>query len=333
MPNGVAANPPRLAIVVPCFNEEAVLPVSSGLFSSKLDSLIAGGRVAKTSQIVFVDDGSTDRTWQLIDALAKSSPNVAGVRLTRNYGHQNALLAGLMSVRDDFDVTISADADGQDDIGAMDAFMDKYDAGCDIVYGVRSGRTTDTVFKRVTAQTYYRLLAGMGVKTVYNHADYRLMSKRALEILAQYKESNLFLRGIVPLVGLQTATVEYDRANRLAGESKYPLSKMIGLAIRGVTSFSSKPLRFITVVGMVVSVLALAAIIWVLVTYFMGRSVQGWTSTTLAIFLMGGLQLFSLGIIGEYIAKVFDEVKHRPRFTIGQTAGGLPLATDDGSAS
>jgi len=324
---------PRLAIVVPCFNEEQALPISSGMFLSSLESLIASKKVAETSQIVFVDDGSSDGTWNLIESLAKSSPHFGGVRLTRNYGHQNALLAGLMSVRSSFDVTISADADGQDDINAIKGFIDQYEAGCHVVYGVRSSRKEDTAFKRLTAQTFYRLLAAMGVNTVYNHADYRLMSSKALNILAQYQESNLFLRGIVPLVGLRTATVEYDRSARLAGESKYPLSKMLALAIRGVTSFSSKPLRFITVLGMAVSALALVAIIWVLVTYFMGRSVQGWTSTTLAIFLMGGLQLFSLGIIGEYVAKVFDEVKHRPRFTIGDTAGGIPPATDDGRRS
>jgi len=321
-----------LAIVVPCFNEEAVLPQSSRLFLSKLDELIAAGAVAETSQIVFVDDGSSDGTWGLIESLA-ASPQFGGLRLTRNFGHQNALLAGLMSVRADFDVTISADADGQDDINIVNSFLDRYADGCDVVYGVRASRKTDTLFKRLTAQTYYRLLAGMGVETVFNHADYRLMSRRALAILAQYRESNLFLRGIVPLVGLKTAIVEYDRADRLAGESKYPLTKMVGLAIRGVTSFSSRPLRFITLLGMAVSVLAFAAIIWVLVTYFLGRSVQGWTSTTVAIFLMGGLQLFSLGIIGEYIAKVFDEVKHRPRFTIGQTTGDVPFATDERAAS
>jgi len=325
-----AVSLPRLAIVVPCFNEEQVLPISSGQFLSKLESLIGSGRIADTSQVVFVDDGSSDRTWELVESLAQSTHHFGGVRLTRNYGHQNALLAGLMCVRTSFDVTISADADGQDDINAMDAFIGQYEAGCDVVYGVRSSRKKDTVFKRMTAQAFYRLLAGMGVKTVYNHADYRLMSSKALSILAQYQESNLFLRGIVPLVGLRTATVDYERSARLAGESKYPLSKMLALALRGVTSFSSKPLRFITVLGFAVSVLTLVAIVWVLVTYFMGRSVQGWTSTTLAIFLMGGLQLFSLGIIGEYVAKVFDEVKHRPRFTIGDTAGGVSQVTDDG---
>jgi len=292
--------------------------------------LINSDKVSRTSQIVFVDDGSSDRTWQLIESLAESSPCFGGVHLTRNYGHQNALLAGLMSVRTSFDVTISADADGQDDINSMDGFIDQYEAGCDVVYGVRSSRKNDTAFKRMTAQTFYRLLAAMGVNTVYNHADYRLMSSKALSILAQYQESNLFLRGIVPLVGLRSTTVGYERSERLAGESKYPLRKMLALALRGVTSFSSKPLRFITMLGMVVSALTLVAIVWVLITYFMGRSVQGWTSTTLAIFLMGGLQLFSLGIIGEYVAKVFDEVKHRPRFTIGDTAGGVPAATDDG---
>jgi len=324
---------PRLAILVPCFNEEQVLPISSGLFLSKLEFLIGSGRIADTSQIVFVDDGSSDHTWELIESLAASSDHFGGVHLTRNYGHQNALLAGLMSARLGFDVTISADADGQDDIDAMGSFLDEYEAGCDIVYGVRSSRKSDTFFKRVTAQTYYRMLAGMGVSTVYNHADYRLMSRKALDILAQFQESNLFLRGIMPLVGLRNSTVEYDRAERLAGESKYPLGKMLGLAVRGVTSFSSKPLRFITMLGMVVSTLALVATIWVLVTYFMGRSVQGWTSTTLAIVLMGGIQLFSLGVIGEYVAKIFDEVKHRPRFTIGQTTGQVPLVDDNPSAA
>jgi len=319
---------PRLAIVAPCYNEEAVLPVSSRLFADKLQSLIDSGKVSPTSQLIFVDDGSSDRTWQIIESLS-ASPLVGGIRLTRNYGHQNALLAGLMSVRKEFDITISADADGQDDIDAIGGFVDQYLNGYDVVYGVRSSRKKDTAFKRLTAQSYYRLLSSMGVKTVYNHADYRLLSKQALSVLAQYHESNLFLRGLVPLVGLQTSTVEYARSERLAGTSKYPFSKMLALAIRGVTSFSSKPLRAITVLGLSVSVLSLAAIIWVLVTYFMGRSVPGWTSTTVAIFLMGGLQLFSLGMIGEYVAKVFDEVKHRPRFTIGETTDGVPMAADD----
>lgn len=328
MPCAAVASPPRLAIVVPCFNEEQVLPLSSDLFLQKLNALIASGKVSPTSQILFVDDGSSDRTWELIAALAQTDHS-GGLRLTRNFGHQNALLAGLMSARLTFDVTISADADGQDDIDAMDRFLDDYVAGSDVVYGVRSSRKRDTVIKRMTAQTFYRLLGAMGVKTIYNHADYRLMSKKALDILEQYQESNLFLRGIVPLVGLRTSSVEYVRNERLAGESKYPLSKMLALAINGVTSFSSKPLRFITVLGMVVSVVSLAAIIWVLVAYLLGSTIQGWTSTTLAIFFMGGIQVFALGVIGEYVAKVFDEVKHRPRFTIGEATQGVTAATDD----
>ncbi len=312
---------PILYIVVPCYNEEEVLPITSKLFLDKLVQLILNNRVSEKSKIMFVNDGSRDGTWPLIQNLSKENNRFCGINLSRNRGHQNALLAGLMTAMPLADITISIDADGQDDINTMDAFITEYENGADVVYGVRSKRDTDTTFKRMSAQLFYKLLSSMGVESVYNHADYRLMSKRALKGFAEFEEVNLFLRGMVPLVGFKTATCEYERANRIAGESKYPLSKMLGLALNGITSLSIKPLRLIAALGVLVSIISAIGILWVLITrlFTPENAVSGWASTTIAVFFMGGIQLLSLGVIGEYIGKIYNETKHRPRYIVAET--------------
>lgn len=310
---------PVLYIVIPCYNEEEVLPVTSGLFLEKIKSLIAAGKVAPESRVMFVNDGSKDRTWEIIQELAASDEHFEGVSLSRNRGHQNALLGGLMTARDRADITISIDCDGQDDINAMDAMVDEYLAGCDIVYGVRSKRETDTWFKRTTAEGFYKVMNALGAETVYNHADYRLLSRRALEGLAQFKEVNLFLRGLVPLVGYRSSSVYYERAERMAGESHYPLKKMLAFAFDGITSLSVKPIRLITGLGFFISLASFIGIIWVLLTKLFGVTVSGWASMACAIFFMGGVQLLCLGVIGEYIGKIYNETKARPRFIISET--------------
>ena len=309
---------PVLYIVIPCYNEEEVLPLTSGLFLEKITSLAAAGRISDDSRVLFVNDGSKDKTWEIIQRLSREDKHYEGISLSRNRGHQNALLGGLMCAKDLADVTISIDADGQDDINAMDEMITEYEAGCDVVYGVRSKRTTDTFFKRFTAEGFYKLMNSLGAKVVFNHADYRLMSRRALEGLAQFQEVNLFLRGLVPLVGYRSSSVYYERHERLAGESHYPLKKMLALAFDGITSLSVKPIRLITWLGFLFSIVSFIAIIVVFVQYLLGMTVQGWSSTLVAIFFMGGVQLLCLGVIGEYVGKIYNESKHRPRYIISQ---------------
>ena len=306
----------KLYIVVPCYNEEEVLPETVSRLTHKLEALISAGTVATDSRMLLVDDGSKDRTWQMIEDFHRENPLVQGLKLARNRGHQNALLAGLMTAKDHADVSISMDADLQDDIEAVDDFLRAYYDGCDIVYGVRNNRDTDTGFKRGTAQAFYKLMTFLGADTVYNHADYRLMSRRALEGLAQFKEVNLFLRGIVPMVGYKTATVEYKRGERFAGESKYPLTKMLNFALDGVTSLSVRPIRFITLLGFL---LAAAGCIWALVLlilFLLGRPISGTTVAVMSIWTACGLQLLATGVIGEYLGKIYLETKQRPRFII-----------------
>ena len=307
-----------LYIVVPCYNEEEVLPETSRRLRAKLEQLMAAGKISKKSRVLYVNDGSKDRTWELISRLHEACPLFCGVDLTRNRGHQNALLAGLMTAKDRADMVISMDADLQDDVDAVDAMVDKFLEGVDIVYGVRSSRKRDTFFKRTTAEGFYRVMNAMGAETVFNHADYRLMSRRALEGLAQFKEVNLFLRGIVPMIGYRTDTVEYERGERFAGESKYPLKKMLSFAMEGITSLSVKPLRMITGLGFLIFLVSLVMIVYNIVRWAMGATVTGWASLACSIWLIGGLILLSLGVVGEYIGKIYLESKGRPRFLIRQ---------------
>ena len=305
-----------LYIVVPCYNEEEVLPETARRLKEKMEALIAAGRISEESRVLFVNDGSRDRTWAIIEELHKGDRRFSGVNLTRNRGHQNALLAGLMTAKDRADMVVSMDADLQDDIGAVDAMVEQYDAGCDIVYGVRSRREKDTFFKRFTAEGFYRVMNFLGAETVFNHADYRLMSKRALEGLAQFKEVNLFLRGIVPMIGYTTGTVEYERGERFAGESKYPLKKMLSFAMEGITSLSTKPIRYITLLGFLVFVVSLLMLVYSIVRWAHGATVIGWASVICSVWAIGGLILLALGVIGEYIGKIYLETKERPRFLI-----------------
>ena len=306
-----------LYFVIPCYNEEEMLPITAKALIRKRDELVESGRITPESKIMFVDDGSKDKTWELIEKLNEAAPAVfTGVKLSRNRGHQNALLAGMMTAVKHADIIVSMDADLQDDINAVDGFLDKREEGCDIVYGVRSSREKDTAFKRGTAQGYYKLLAKMGVEITYNHADYRLMSRRAVEALAEFTEVNLFLRGLVPMVGFKSDTVEYVRSERQAGESKYPLKKMISFAVEGITSLSIKPIRFITALGFTVFMISLLMLIYFLVIHFMGKTVHGWTTTVVSVWALGGLQLLAIGVIGEYIGKIYLETKHRPTFII-----------------
>ena len=310
---GVAST---LYIVVPCYNEEEMLPITAQALLRKLDSLIGQGRITKESRIMFVDDGSKDKTWEIIEKLGKAAPAFVGIKLSRNRGHQNALLAGLMTAKDRCDITISMDADLQDDVDAVDKFLDEYEKGAQIVYGVRSSREKDTAFKRNTARMYYRTLEHLGVEITYDHADYRLMSREALEGLAQFKEVNLFLRGLVPMVGYKTATVKYVRNEREAGESKYPLKKMLAFAIEGITSLSIKPIRFITFLGIFVFMVSIILLIRFFIIWCMGKAVAGWSTIVISIWAIGGLQLLAIGIIGEYIGKIYLETKQRPRYII-----------------
>ena len=310
---------PVLYIVIPCYNEETVLPLTSGMFLKKIKDLAAAGKISDKSRILFVNDGSKDKTWDIIRSLAEADEHYRGVCLSRNRGHQNALLAGLMTAKDLADVTISIDCDGQDDINAMDAMIDEYLAGMDVVYGVRSKRETDTWFKRTTAEGFYKVMKALGADVVFNHADYRLLSKRALEGLAEFREVNLFLRGLVPLVGYRCSSVYYERAERIAGKSHYPLKKMLAFAFDGITSLSVKPLRLITLAGMLVSAVSFIAIIVTLITKLVGFTVTGWTSMICAIYFLGGVQLLGIGVIGEYVGKIYNETKARPRFIISET--------------
>lgn len=305
-----------LYLVVPCYNEEEVLPETSKRLREKMQSLIEKGKIAKDSKILFVNDGSKDRTWEMIEELHQKDAIYQGVKLSRNRGHQNALLGGLMTAKKYADMVISLDADLQDDIDAIDEFVEKYDKGCEIVYGVRSARKTDTFFKKFTAEGFYKLLHLMGGEVVFNHADYRLMSKRALEEMEKYQEVNLFLRGIVPMIGFQTDIVYYERHERLAGESKYPLKKMLALAIDGITSLSIKPIRLIVFLGMFIFVCSIAMLAYSLVQHFLGNTSIGWTSLIVSIWAIGGLQLLAIGVIGEYIGKIYLETKARPKYII-----------------
>ncbi|KYC60884.1 glycosyltransferase family 2 protein [Heyndrickxia coagulans] len=307
---------PKLTIVVPCYNEEAVLHETMKQLSEVLESLIQSKLIAKDSTLLFVDDGSRDKTWQIIESASARHPFVKGIKLSRNAGHQNALLAGLTVASEHSDCVISIDADLQDDIRAIRAFMEKYWQGYDIVYGVRDSRETDTWFKRTSAEGFYWLMGKMGIQLVPNHADFRLMSKRALEELLKYKEANLFLRGIIPLLGFPSAKVYYDRKERMAGESKYPLKKMLAFALDGITSFSITPVRFVTALGFITFILSAFVGLYALIEELAGHTVSGWASLIISIWLLGGLELMAVGLIGEYIGKIFKEVKRRPRYTI-----------------
>ncbi len=307
---------PTLFIVIPCYNEEEVLPITAPMFLNKLLSLVHEGKIADASRIMFVNDGSRDRTWEIISELSRSDEHYIGISQSRNRGHQNAVLAGLMEARGKCDITISVDCDGQDDINAMDKMVDAYADGCDVVYGVRSSRETDTFFKRSTAQGFYKFLSLMGAEVVYNHADYRLISARALDALSEFHEVNLFLRGMVPLVGFKSTSVEYSRSERIAGESKYPLKKMIALAVDGITSLSVKPLRMIMSFGLTVALISFIGVIWAIVAAICGDTVAGWASTTCIVCFVGGVQLICMGIIGEYVGKIYMETKARPRYII-----------------
>lgn len=307
---------PILYIVIPCFNEETVLPITNTLFLDKLKDFIAAGEISAESRILFVDDGSRDNTWSVISELHQKNAYFEGLKLSRNCGHQNALLAGLMTAKNHADITISIDCDGQDDVAAMNRMLQEYKSGADIVYGVRAARDTDTKFKRNTAKGFYRILNFLGAEVVFNHADYRLMSRRALEGLSEFREVNLFLRGLIPLVGFKSSSVYYDRRERMAGESHYPLSKMLSLAFNGITSLSVRPLKMITGLGFFMSLVSLLAVIVTVIIKLFGYTVQGWTSLLCVIFLLGGIQIFCLGVIGEYIGKMYAETKARPKYII-----------------
>lgn len=306
----------RLALVVPCYQEQEVLPTTFERLTSLLNYLIEKGKIREDSFVLYVDDGSRDRTWSLIDERAAWDKTVYGVKLSRNVGHQNALLAGLTTAMAHADVMVTIDADLQDDETVVETMLDRYGEGCDIVYGVRSDRSSDSFFKRTTAQGFYRLMKRLGVPTVYNHADFRLMSRRAVEKLLTYEERNIFLRGVVPLIGSRTATVSYARKERTAGKSKYPLGKMLSFAFEGITSFSIKPIGLVLLIGALIVLMSIAATVYSLISHFAGHTVPGWTSLMISIWFLGGVQLLSIGLIGEYIGKVYLETKHRPRYHI-----------------
>ena len=309
----------KLSIVIPCYNEEEVLPETTRRMTELLDQMVREQLVGGDSEILFVDDGSRDKTWSLIEQFSKENPYVHGVKLAGNSGHQNALMAGMFTAKEYVDVIVTVDADLQDDISVIPDMVRKFNDGCDIVYGVRKERKTDTAFKRMTAQGFYHLMRKLGVKSVYNHADFRLMSQRAVCQLCEYRERNLFLRGIVPLIGYQTDTVYYDRAERFAGESKYPLSKMVNFAIDGITSFSVKPVRMLFTLGVIFLLVSLIILIYVIYALISQRAAAGWASIMLSIWFVGGCILLGLGVVGEYIGKIYIEVKDRPRYNIEKT--------------
>ncbi len=321
---------PLLYIVIPCYNEEEVLPLTAPLFREEIGRLAGAGKIDPESRILFVNDGSRDGTWGIIEGLSRQDPHFQGLCLSRNRGHQNALLCGLMEAREHCDITISIDCDGQDDIRAMDEMVDEYLSGAEIVYGVRSSRETDTFFKRFTAQGFYRLMNRMGADTVYNHADYRLVSARVLKEFANFREVNIFLRGMFPLVGFKSTSVYYERSERLAGKSHYPLKKMLALAFDGITSLSVKPIRIITGLGVIISVISFLLIVYALAAWIAGSAVAGWASTLIAVALLGGIQLISLGVIGEYVGKIFLETKRRPRYIVSERTPGAPGAEEPG---
>ena len=320
---------PILYIVIPCYNEQEVLPITAPMFLQKINDLAAAGKISPDSRVLFVNDGSKDRTWEIICDLAARDPHYAGICQSRNRGHQNAVLAGLMEAKSRCDITISIDCDGQDDINAMDAMVDAYRDGCDVVYGVRSKRETDTFFKRFTAESFYKILNAMGAEVVFNHADYRLMSARVLEEFARFREVNLFLRGMVPLVGFKSTCVTYERHERMAGESHYPLSKMLALAFDGITSLSIKPIRFITGFGVFVALVSFIGVLWAVIEAALGLTVSGWASMTSIICFVSGVQLICLGVIGEYIGKIYLESKHRPRYIISDSTPNFGEIKED----
>ena len=322
-------NLPVLCIVIPCYNEEAVLPITAPLFLKELTHLTETGAISPDSRILFVNDGSKDSTWAQIQALSRQDPRYTGICLSRNRGHQNALLAGLMEARDKCDITISIDCDGQDDIRAMDDMVACYHKGAEVVYGVRSKRETDTFFKRFTAESFYHLLRWMGAEVVFNHADYRLVSSRVLREFSNFREVNIFLRGMFPLVGFQSTSVYYERHERIAGESHYPLKKMLALAFDGITSLSIKPIRMITALGLVISLISFLLILYALASFFQGTVVPGWSSSLIAVCLLGGIQLICLGVIGEYVGKIYLETKARPRYIISQRTWEPPLPEEN----
>ena len=309
---------PVLYIIIPCYNEEAVLPVTAPMFLEKINQLTADGKIANDSRVLFVNDGSKDKTWEIIRGLAKQDEHFIGISQSRNRGHQNAVLAGLMEAKDRCDIAISIDCDGQDDINAMDEMVEKYREGYEVVYGVRSKRDTDTFFKRFTAESFYKLLNVMGAEVVFNHADYRLLSAKVLREFADFQEVNLFLRGMVPLVGFESTMVSYERHERIAGESHYPLSKMLALAVDGITSLSVKPLRLISAFGMLVALISFVGVIWAIVTALTGNAVSGWASMTCILCFLSGVQLICIGVVGEYVGKTYMESKHRPRYIISK---------------
>ena len=309
---------PVLKLIIPCYNEEQVLPITSAMFLAELKSLIGAGKISPDSRIMFVDDGSRDRTWDIIKSLSESDVHYTGIRQSRNRGHQNAVLAGRMEVKDSCDITVSVDCDGQDDIHAVSDMVDAYEKGAEVVYGVRSSRKTDTLFKRFTAESFYKLLAAMGVEVVFNHADYRLISARVLREFAKFEEVNLFLRGMIPLVGFNSTSVYYERKERIAGKSHYPLRKMLALAFDGITSLSIKPLRMITAAGLITALVSFIGIVWSVIGHIAGNTVAGWTSMTCIVCFLGGIQLVGIGVLGEYIGKIYMEVKHRPRYIISE---------------
>ena len=308
----------RLFTVIPCYNEEEVLTETACRLREKYAALMQSGQIAQDSRIAFVNDGSSDQTWQIICSLHASDPVFTGIDLSRNRGHQNALLAGLLTVKDHADMVVSMDADLQDDIDAMDEMIEKYHEGCDIVYGVRNSRKKDSFFKRTTAEAFYRLMNRLGAKTVFNHADYRLMSRRALDGLSQFQEVNLFLRGLVPMIGYRTDTVLYERHERFAGESKYPLKKMLSFALEGITSLSTKPIRMISALGFLLFVISILMSVIFIIEFFLGKTVSGWASLIVSIWAIGGLLMLAIGVVGEYIGKIYMEVKGRPRFLIAR---------------
>lgn len=309
---------PILYLVIPCYNEEQVLPITAPIFMGKLSELIEKKEISDKSRVLFVNDGSGDSTWDIIEKLSKEQTLIKGICLSRNMGHQNALLAGLMTAKEECDVTVSIDCDGQDDINAVDKMLAEYKNGCDIVYGVRDSRKTDSFFKRHSAQFFYKLLNRLGAKTIYNHADYRLMSSRALVELEKFKEVNIYLRGMVPMVGFKSTSVAYDRTERLAGKSKYPLKKMLKLAADGITNLSVKPIHLIFLIGIISVLLSLAGIIWSIVAHFLSYTVAGWSSIIAIICFFGGIQILCIGVIGEYIGKIYMETKARPRYIISK---------------
>ncbi|WP_282926804.1 glycosyltransferase family 2 protein [Helcococcus kunzii] len=307
-----------LWLVIPCYNEEKVLPITAPLFLAKLKTLISEGKISDNSKILFVNDGSKDETWEIIKNLSKQEVHFEGICQSRNRGHQNAVLAGLMEAKNYADITISIDCDGQDDINAIDKMIEEYHNGNEVVYGVRDDRSTDTFFKRFTAQTYYKILNKLGAEIIYNHADYRLISKRVLDEFANYKEVNLFLRGLIPLIGFKSTSVYYKRNERMAGESHYPFFKMISLAADGITSLSIKPIRMVTSTGLLISILGFIGVIWAIISYLLGKTVSGWASLICIVSILGGMQLISLGVIGEYVGKTYMETKSRPRYIISE---------------